>query len=208
MVITREKILSFFIVQVMRLLFLTLRLRVIDRAGFTASPPSFPVIMAFWHNRICGIALTFLKKYPPGRRGVIVLTSASRDGEILARVVGAFRMGSVRGSSSRRGSQALRELTEKLQQGFDIAITPDGPRGPKYHLQPGLIYLAQSTRTPILPLHARFSHAITLKSWDGFRIPLPFSRVDVLIGPYETITEGKEDSERARLESILKNEAD
>ncbi len=206
--ISREKFLAFLISYLLRVLFTTIRLRVNDQAGFTVSPPASPVIIAFWHNRICAITLTFLRKYPPSRSGVVVLTSPSRDGGLLAQIMAAFRMDSVRGSSSRRGSQALFELTEKLRQGFDIAITPDGPRGPKYHLHPGLIFLARSTSTRILPVHAHFSHAITLKSWDGFRIPLPFSRMDVIIGPYETIAEGEETFEQTRIESILKNEAD
>lgn len=204
----REKFLAVFISLIARVLFTTIRLRLNDQAGFTISPPPNPVIITFWHNRICAITLTFLRRYPLLRRGVVVLTSPSRDGEILARVMAAFRMGAVRGSSSRRGSQALLELTEKLHQGFDVAITPDGPRGPKYHLQPGLILLARSTGTPILPVHARFSHAITLKSWDGFRIPLPFSRVDVIIAAYENLGTGKDASEHTRIEAILKNEAD
>jgi lysophospholipid acyltransferase (LPLAT)-like uncharacterized protein len=120
----------------------------------------------------------------------------------------AFKMGSVRGSSSRRGSQALFELTGKLRQGFDIAITPDGPRGPKYQLQPGPILLARTTGSPILPVHARFSRALTLNSWDGFRIPLPFSRIDVIIAPYEDASKDSEDVERARIEAILQNEVD
>ncbi len=192
----------------MRLLFATVRLRVADHAGFTVSPPPYPVIIAFWHNRICAITLTFLRKYHPSRRGVVVLTSPSRDGEILTQVMAAFRMGSVRGSTSRRGREALLELTEKLRQGFDVAITPDGPRGPKYCLHPGLILLARSAGARILPVHARFSHALTLKSWDGFRIPLPFSRVEVTIAPYETVAEGEDAFKRAYLESLLKNEAD
>ncbi|PWU10717.1 MAG: hypothetical protein C5B47_01815 [Verrucomicrobia bacterium] len=208
--ISREKFLAFLISHSMRLLFATLRLRVVDHAGFTtsSSSSSSPVIIAFWHNRICAVTLTFLRKYPRTRRGVMVLTSPSRDGEILAQVMAAFRMGSVRGSSSRRGGEALLALTAKLRQGFDIAITPDGPRGPKYCLHPGLIFLARSTGAQILPIHARFSRALRLKSWDGFRIPVPFSRVEVTIGPYESVAEEQDAFERARLESILKNEAD
>ncbi len=121
-------------------------------------------------------------------------------------------MGAIRGSSSRRGSRALRECADHLNSGADLAVTPDGPKGPKYHLGPGLILLSQTTGARILPMHVKFSRALELKSWDGFRIPLPFSRVDVTIGPYETIpptpTEEAFEAERQRIETLLRNEAD
>ncbi|QQY09203.1 MAG: lysophospholipid acyltransferase family protein [Candidatus Xiphinematobacter sp.] len=195
-----------------RVILATLRLQLEDHSGFTVAPPSFPVIITFWHDRIFAVALAFLRKYPACRRGIFVLASPSRDGEILAAIMAAFRIGTVRGSSSRRGSQALLELTTKLQQGFDIAITPDGPRGPRYYLRPGPLFLASTTEARILPVHAYFSHAITLRSWDRFRIPLPFSRVGIVIAPYEMVAkgsgEGTLEAERARIEALLKNGAD
>ncbi len=168
---------------VLRGLFATLRSRIEDRSGFLADPPPHPVIFAFWHNRILAITREFLKVYPSGRRGVLVLTSASRDGMWLAEFVRQFGMGSVRGSSSRRGAAAMRELLQQVAAGYDIAITPDGPRGPRYSLGPGMIYLAARAGIPILPLHARFSAAWTLRTWDGFQIPKPFSRIDCTMGP-------------------------
>jgi len=195
-----------------RTLFATLRLQLEDHSRFTVAPPNLPVIIAFWHNRILAITLAFLRKYPARRRGIFVLASPSRDGEILTAVMATFHVGTIRGSSSRRGSQALLELTTKLRQGFDIAVTPDGPRGPRYYLHPGLLFLASATGAPILPIHVHFSHAITLRSWDGFRIPLPFSRVEVVIAPYETLAKGSREkvleAERVRIETLLKNEAD
>ncbi len=118
-------------------------------------------------------------------------------------------MGSVRGSSSRRGSTALRELSLKLEQGYDLAITPDGPRGPKYSLGPGVIFLSQKTGAPIMPLHARYHHAFRLKTWDTFPIPLPFSRVDITMDPYITIDPSLSnlEPERLKLEHLLKTNA-
>jgi lysophospholipid acyltransferase (LPLAT)-like uncharacterized protein len=208
----RKKFLTNIIGLLSRIVFATLRLRLEDHSGFTVDPPGFPVIIACWHNRIFAVILAFLRKYPARRRGIFVLASPSQDGEILTAVMAAFCIGAVRGSSSRRGSQALLELTTKLQQGFDIAVTPDGPRGPQYHLHPGLLFLASTTGARILPVHAHFSHAITLRSWDKFRIPLPFSRVEVVIAPYEVlakdIRERTMEVERTRIETLLKNEAD
>ncbi|MFZ4116066.1 MAG: lysophospholipid acyltransferase family protein [Chthoniobacterales bacterium] len=206
----REKFLAALAALVARLLFRTLRLRVIDHARFLSSPLSKPVIMTFWHNRIPAIAVGFLRKYHHRtRKGVVVLTSPSKDGDILSGVMARLGMGSVRGSSSRRGSTALRELSLKLEEGYDLAITPDGPRGPKYSLGPGVIFLAQKTATPILPLHARYHHAFRLKTWDAFPIPIPFSRVDITLDRYITIDPSLDDlePERLKLEKLLKKNA-
>jgi lysophospholipid acyltransferase (LPLAT)-like uncharacterized protein len=204
----REERLALWATRFLRLLFATLRVRVDDQAGILQKSPDYPVIYTFWHNRILAITPTFLLHYPAGRRGVSVLTSPSRDGEILARVVGHFGMGSVRGSSSRRGVTALRECLQILEQGGDLAITPDGPRGPRYAMGPGLVLLLQQSKARMLPMHARFRSAVRLKTWDRFAIPLPFSRIDVTIGPYQTAapteTEADFEKERSRLEEILR----
>jgi hypothetical protein len=143
---------------------------------------------------------------------VTVLTSPSKDGEILAQLVGAFGMEAVRGSSSRRGSRALLELVKLIRGGRDIAITPDGPRGPRYSLGPGIILLAQTTGARILPAHASFSRCVRMKTWDGFIIPLPFSKVSVTIDealaiPGELTGEEFEEK-RKNLEDLLKHAAD
>jgi len=209
---TREHFLALAGATLLRLLFLTLRLRVEDRSGVLKEAASDPLIMSFWHNRILGVTFAFNRAYPSHRAGVTVLTSPSRDGEILARLVAAFRMSAVRGSSSRRGSRALLELMRLLRRGGDVAITPDGPRGPRYSLGPGLILLAQATGARIVPVHASFSRCIRMKTWDGFIIPLPFSTVSVTIDEVLKIPENLSDedfeSERKNLEDILKNGAD
>lgn len=167
---------------VLRGLLGSLRQHIHDPAGFLAAPPPTPVIYAFWHNRILGITAAFRRCYPSGRRGVLVLTSASRDGMWLGEVASRLGMGAVRGSSSRRGATAMRELLERVAEGYDIAITPDGPRGPVYQAGPGLAYLAAKARIPIVPVTARFHRAWRLKTWDRFTIPKPFSKMEVTIG--------------------------
>ena len=209
----RERILASIGAAILRLLFLTIRLRLDDRCGLLKNAVRRPVILCFWHNRILGITLSFLRRYPKRERpGVTVLTSPSRDGEILARVVGALGMGSVRGSSSRRGSRALLELVRIIRNGGDMAITPDGPRGPRYSLGPGVILLAQTTGAAILPTHASFSRCLRMKTWDGFIIPLPFSTISVRIDEQMIIPQNLSESEfeqaRKNLEDILKNGAD
>ena len=209
----RERILAFIGSSILKALFLTIRLRLDDQGGITRDAFAEPVLLCFWHNRILGITCAFHRFYPKElRHGVTVLTSPSKDGEILSQFVAAFGMGSVRGSSSRRGSRALLELVRIIRDGGDIAITPDGPRGPRYSLGPGVILLAQTTGTPILPMHARFSRAIRMKTWDGFIIPLPFSTISVTVGDRINIPKSlnEEEFEQARknLEDTLKNAAD
>ena len=208
----RERILAVLGATILKSLFMTLRIRIVDESGFQKDPSTDPVLFCFWHNRILGITFAFQRIYPKHRRGVTVLTSASKDGEILARLVAEFQMGSVRGSSSRGGSRALLELIRLVQSGRDIAITPDGPRGPRYSLGPGVIQLAQSTGAKILPLHAQFSRCFQMKTWDGFIIPLPFSSVSINVGSPiripEEATHTEFEFERNKLEEILKHGAD
>lgn len=178
----REALLSKLAVGILKTLFMTLRVRIQDASGMLDGTHPGPCILVFWHNRILAITRAFAKFYPrTGRRGVTVLTSASRDGEILARIVAGFGMGAARGSSSRRGARALRELARLVDEGRDIAITPDGPRGPRYALGPGAVQLAGMTGAPLVMVHAEFSWAITMKTWDGFRVPLPFSSVRIRV---------------------------
>jgi len=209
---TREHLLALVGATILRALFLTLRLRIEDRSSILSDGGKSPVIVCFWHNRILGITYAFDRIYPRHRSGVTVLTSPSRDGEILAQLVAAFGMGSVRGSSSRRGSRALLELVRLIRDGRDIAVTPDGPRGPRYSLGPGIVLLAQSTGARIIPVHAKFSRCLRMKTWDGFIIPLPFSEVSVTIDvalPIPGELTGEEfEEKRKNLEDILKHAAD
>ena len=107
---------------------------------------------------------------------------------------------------------AMRELLEKVAAGYDIAITPDGPRGPKYRLGAGLVYLAQKARIPVIPIHARFGRYLRLRTWDGFTIPLPFSRVEVTLDPElrfaETRDEAAFEAQREKMESVLRGDVE
>jgi lysophospholipid acyltransferase (LPLAT)-like uncharacterized protein len=131
-----------------------------------------------------------------GSKGLAALVSASRDGGLLARVLENFGVQPVRGSSSRRGAQALLELTSWAERGYDLAITPDGPRGPCYVVQEGLTSLGQLTSLPIIPVSCAIGWKIRMKSWDRFQIPLPFARCIVRFG--EPVRIGREASEAER----------
>jgi hypothetical protein len=140
-------------------------------------------------------------------KGLAALISASKDGAFLAAILERFRVQPVRGSSSRRGPQALLELTSWAERGYDLAITPDGPRGPRYVVQEGVMSLAQLTGLPIVPFGFYAHRKIQLKSWDRFQIPLPFSRCDLGLGkpvfvPREA-TNAQREEIRKQLEQTL-----
>lgn len=176
-----------------------------DRAGVLGKPVEGNYIAALWHNRLLLISFV-LKKFFPQRPGA-GLISASRDGDMIADVTRRFGFDVVRGSSSRMGASALLELSEVLASGRDVLITPDGPRGPAYELGPGIIFLAQKTGAPVVPVNMEYSSCWRVKSWDRFIIPQPFSKVRVIIGQSERIkstsTEKQFEAERLRLQSVM-----
>jgi lysophospholipid acyltransferase (LPLAT)-like uncharacterized protein len=112
-----------------------------------------------------------------------------------------FGLGAIRGSSSRRAVSALIGMKKALREGFDVCVTPDGPRGPRYEVQPGVIKIAQSTGAEIIPIHIRYRAAWRLKTWDRFVIPKPFSRVSVVFDKPHRIPPDLDDAgfENARL---------
>lgn len=134
-----------------------------------------PVTMLLWHNRL--FVVPWLARVVWPARPVHALVSASRDGANLARFFGYIGVHTVRGSSSRFGREALRELIAVQRSGRDIAITPDGPRGPVYQLKAGAVLAARRTRSPLLLIGVDFRGVWRLRSWDRFCIPRPFSRV-------------------------------
>jgi len=189
-----------------KLLCATLRYTLIDEAGFLDGPFPKPVVMLIWHNRILGMPTVF-RRYYPKRKGLLVLTSASRDGAYLSEFVKNFGMGSVRGSSSRRGAAALLDLVRKLEEGYDLCITPDGPRGPKYKLGGGAVLLSQRCQAPLMPCLVDYTAYWRLKSWDGFAIPKPFARMQVTILPLIEVPATDSDqafeAERQQVEKVM-----
>ena len=169
-----------------------------DHSGLAELQDGQPVIFCVWHNRLA-ISMLVHRRYP---RRLAALVSASKDGALLAAVLGTFGVEQVRGSSSRRGPQALLELATFAELGYDLAVTPDGPKGPRYVVQKGVIALAQVTGLPIIPVTCNTLWKICVKSWDGFQIPLPFSRCELILNqPIRVPREaGEEEREELRVE--------
>jgi lysophospholipid acyltransferase (LPLAT)-like uncharacterized protein len=169
-----------------------------------------PLIYAVWHGRI--LILPWLNarfRRTDGARAVRVLASRSRDGELVAAFVRRFGMDVVRGSTSRGGAPALRQLARAVRAGLDVAVVPDGPRGPSCRAQAGIVSLAAATGAPIVPVGVAARPARRLRSWDRFMVPVPFARCAVVFGPALAVarTEDRE-AGRLRVERALQEATD
>jgi len=182
----------------------TLRFEIEDCSGML-SHGGHPggVIWVAWHNRVV-ILPEFYRQHLFHRPGT-VMTSDSRDGRVIAEVMATYEVRAVHGSSSKGGRQALLGAVRAIRQGRELVVTPDGPRGPRYELEPGLIKLAQITGAPLFLVGLRPRSSWRLeKSWDRLHIPRPFSTVDVELPPLEIIDPAAEvESERQRIEQRM-----
>jgi lysophospholipid acyltransferase (LPLAT)-like uncharacterized protein len=158
----------------------TLRLRIEDPHDVIGFVRRQPVIFAIWHNRLLMLPRVFDPSFPT--RQSYGLISASRDGDLIAIFIERSGYGTIRGSSSRKGVSALRQLMDTLAANGNVLFTPDGPRGPVYHVSPGVIFLAQKSGAPIVPIHMEYSSCWRLKSWDRFIVPRPFATLRAIFG--------------------------
>jgi lysophospholipid acyltransferase (LPLAT)-like uncharacterized protein len=177
----------------LRLLARTWRVETLGAEQLAAvDPGAAGTIFALWHGRILH-GMWYWRD-----RGIVVVTSENFDGEWIARIIGRFGFGTVRGSSSRGGAKALRTLLRIVRQA-PVAFTVDGPRGPREVVQPGVAWLARATGHPVICLHAEADRAWTLRSWDRTQIPKPFSRVVMAIAVVRVASEtGPDALETAR----------
>jgi lysophospholipid acyltransferase (LPLAT)-like uncharacterized protein len=140
-----------------------------------------PFLVAFWHGRL----LYILRLYQ--RQRATVLVSRSQDGEFISHILQHFGIQPTRGSTSRGSIQGLYAMVKKVRRGYIAGFTPDGPRGPCYHVQAGIVAVAQKTGATILPLTYNAQWKKVLPTWDRFVLPLPFSRVVVVYGEPITV---------------------
>ena len=156
----------------------TWHMRVLDPAGALpgARSGAAPGLLAFWHRQLLSVTAEFRNAH------VCVPISQSADGELIAEVVRHTRARAVRGSSSRGGARALRGLVRAVRDGWSAAITLDGPRGPKFTIQPGFTVLARRCGIPVYPLAVAVRDAWTANSWDEFVVPKPGTHVSLAVG--------------------------
>jgi lysophospholipid acyltransferase (LPLAT)-like uncharacterized protein len=155
----------------------TTRLEPVNTAAYqTHHDAGRPVVFALWHGAL--LAPTYRHR----RQGIVTLASRSGDGEYITRILHHWGFHVVRGSSSRGGDSALRELIRLVRGGRSVAITSDGPRGPREELKHGVLQIAQLTGAPLIPVGSAASRSWRLNSWDRFQIPQPFSRIRIVYG--------------------------
>lgn len=145
-----------------------------------------PVVFVCWHNALLGVLRYGYRFHARRGHWVSPLASPSRDGDLIAFVLEDFgpTVEVVRGSSKRGGTEALNALAEVVNRGRSIALTVDGPRGPRYRAKPGAVLLAQRTGAPLIPVTFAAQWELRVRStWDEFRVPLPSNQVRYLVGP-------------------------
>jgi lysophospholipid acyltransferase (LPLAT)-like uncharacterized protein len=162
----------------LRLLAATWRVERLGEAGRELFDGDGPWIVVMWHGRM----LPLLPLRGHRHRGLSVLVSPSDDGSLAAKLLQRFGNTIVRGSLSRGGARALREMRERLGSGERLVVTPDGPRGPRHGINAGAAWLARATAAPLVPLGVAVDRAWHLSSWDRFTIPKPFARLVVVYG--------------------------
>jgi len=182
---------------VIRLIGPTLRVAVSYEEGAQTTLDQRPIIASFWHS--CMIPATYIFR----DMGIRVMSSDSYDGQYMGRIIHKFGFVAVKGSSSRNAVRALLGLRRALEEGWTVAFTLDGPRGPRHKVKPGPVALARSSGKPLTMFHAAVDRAWVLNTWDRLMIPLPFSRVLVRAGKLISVPEDASDEEMERYTAEL-----
>ncbi len=167
--------------------------------------PTKPFILSMWHGQLLMQPLNYRKFKPNGKIKVIV--SHHRDGETIRKVVDYLGVGAISGSSSKGGAKALIQAIKTIKSGMDVAITPDGPRGPIYEVADGIVAISQKTKANIVTCSLKASKFWRLKSWDKFIIPKPFGTIEFYMSePFDidglTMDESKEKIKEKMMERI------
>lgn len=159
-----------------------------------------PILFTLWHGQMLPLL------WHHRNQGVAVLVSEHKDGEVIARVLGIMGYRLIRGSTSRGAGRALLGIVRTLKEGNDVAITPDGPRGPRHRFAPGAVIAANRAGAPIVPAVAHVDRYWQLRTWDGFIIPKPYARITVAYGEITHVsspTPREAAQEAPRLEKIM-----
>jgi lysophospholipid acyltransferase (LPLAT)-like uncharacterized protein len=160
-------------------------------------------ILAFWHSRYVMMPYVYL----PDKR-IVVLISRHRDARMLGQILGRFGVAVAHGSSTAGGVQGLRAVLRKVKDGYDVGIAPDGPRGPRRRVRPGVITVARLTGLPIVPVSFSARSARRLSSWDRTLVPLPFSQGLFICGEPIPVARDADDAAQERLRLQLEAEVD
>lgn len=194
------RIISLLAMLFIRSLHATLRVRHAGAANVDGTPQ---YILAFWHAHLL---LMLHSRY---RKPISAMISQSKDGEYIARVLDWYGAESARGSSTRGGGTALREMLQQVRDGKNIAFTPDGPKGPARVVKEGVIYAAQASALPIIPVTFAAEKKKLLRSWDRMIVPKPFSRALFVYGePILVPRDGDVGEWRQRVERAMNDQTE
>jgi lysophospholipid acyltransferase (LPLAT)-like uncharacterized protein len=193
---------------IIKLLSWTMRIEVVDGQVYDDHlGKGKGLIFSFWHGRLLMMPTIWYRG-----KGVAIPISLHQDGEVISRTVQYFGIKSIRGSTTRGGFSAMREMLKASKDGYDIGITPDGPRGPRYRVQNGIIELARRTGMTIIPFTFNASRKKVFRSWDRFLLPYPFSRGVFIFGKPllvpRQMSEGSFEQTRLLLEGRLREITD
>ncbi|OPX26869.1 MAG: hypothetical protein B1H07_03330 [Campylobacteraceae bacterium 4484_166] len=167
----QTKILPYIIACLIRLIYITNKKVFL----FKTKPPKEPFVLTMWHGQLLFQPLNY-RKYKP--KGIVkVIVSEHRDGQTIRKIVNYLGVGDIQGSSTRGGAKALIKAIKSIKNGIDVAITPDGPRGPVHEISDGIVAIAQKTGAKIVACSIYPSKFWQLNSWDSFLIPKPFGKI-------------------------------
>lgn len=177
---------------------LTMRIRyVIPESAMPVIRDRVPFVLTFWHGHL------LMMVYAKYRKPIMTMSSHHRDGELMVRTIRRFGASAARGSTTRGGTSALRRMLIAAREGYTLAITPDGPKGPRHVAQAGVIQIAQASGLPIVPAAFVVSRKTLLRSWDRFQVPHLFSRGIFVYGDPIEVPRNVNDEERERLRERL-----
>jgi lysophospholipid acyltransferase (LPLAT)-like uncharacterized protein len=179
------------LVMVVRLIGMTLRYELINAQALRKAKEGGNCIVVFWHQKF------FPLLYSHRNSGFNILVSQHRDGELIARTLRYLGFHVTRGSTTRGGAKACRIMTRAVQE-HDLAITPDGPKGPRYRFSPGAVVIAKYSGRPILPVGIGARFAAYCSSWDRFMVPFPMSNIRIVFGKVHYIEDNADDSTASR----------
>ena len=162
--------------------FLLFRRRIVDPMNMIENARG--CVTVTWHNRLLYFPAIFPKVV---RRRTVAVVSASRDGQYVSDLISFFGIKAMRGSSKKRGANALLGATRALKDGYHVSFTPDGPRGPKYTMSRGPVHLASTQGAKLIPISINASRYWSVKSWDNFQIPKPFCTLTLVVGEAITV---------------------
>ncbi len=167
--------------------------------------PNEPCIVAFWHGELLVVPFVYL--HFRKKVNIQVLISEHFDGDLIAKTIDNFGFDTIRGSSTRGGIKVLLQAIKELKNGFDLGITPDGPKGPRHEVQDGIVVMAQKTQAKIILVEIKSTSYWMLKSWDKFIIPKPFGTLEFFVSePLDVTSLSLQEAKKTIKEGLLKHE--